>query len=316
LDPDSKPLHVSIGNFNIDVVLYVDRLPGVDESVNASDTDIRPGGAAVNYAVAVARYGHRASLVASVADNQLVKANLELVRSLGVDVTGVTVVNSPPGVVVVMVYPDGSRSMIRSLGANVLLSPDSIDQGLLDAASIVHMATLHPEKATHIVHRINGGCIVSYDPGVYVESSWEHLRTALIHTNILFLNRKEYLKLRSKLGDRGIFDTGLDIVVVKLGDKGAVALTREGGRYHAYTKLQGKPVDTTGAGDAFNAFFNAAYIDFKDVREALRYGVAAGALKTLCKGSMLCWDPEVFHRHLHEGIVREVEEELEVFLGR
>jgi len=72
-----RPLHVSVGNFNVDVVLYVGKMPGRDESVNAVEAHIGPGGAATNYAIAAARYGHRAALVAAVSRSPLAAAYLE-----------------------------------------------------------------------------------------------------------------------------------------------------------------------------------------------------------------------------------------------
>lgn len=300
----NTPLHVSVGNFNIDVAVYVDKMPGLDESVNAREIDIRPGGAATNYAVAVSHYGHRSSLIASVSNNPLAKMGLETVRDMGVDVSHVSYVDAQPGMVVSIVYPDGSRSMIRSLGANAYLTPDKVSQELLDSSSVVHMATLHPAKALEISRRTRAA-MKSYDPGVYVHTDVSELREVLRHIDVLFLNRQEYAVLTGEVDVRGLFNLGVNIIVVKLGGKGAVALTRDGGVYHAYTAPQGKPVDTTGAGDAFNAFFNAAYIDTGSVREALRYGASAGALKTLCKGSMLCWDRGLFKRHLEASIVEE-----------
>lgn len=293
----STPIHVSIGNFNIDIAVYIDKAPGIDESVNARDIDIRPGGAASNYAVAVSHYGHRAVLVASVADHLLVKTHLESIRRLGVDISHVTFINASPGIVISVIYPDGSRSMIRSLGANAYLSPDKISQEILDSASVVHMATLHPERAAGIVERVHGA-VVSYDPGIYVNTQRETLETVLKHVDILFLNSSEFKELTGKIKPVELFKLGVEVLAIKLGSKGAAAVLGDGSIYHAYVKPLGNPVDTTGAGDAFNAFFNASYIDTRNVMVALRHGVAAGALKTLCKGSILCWDRDLFIKHL------------------
>jgi len=71
----------------------------------------------------------------------------------------------------------------------------------------------------------------------------------------------------------------------------------------------------TEAGDAFDAFFNAAYLDSGDVGEALRYVAAAGAMKTLCRGATLCWDLDLFRRHLERSTARRLEEPVEKLLG-
>ncbi|MCY0868009.1 MAG: PfkB family carbohydrate kinase [Desulfurococcus sp.] len=302
-----KPLHVSIGNFNIDIALYIDRIPGLDEDVLARSIDVRPGGAATNYAVAVARYGHHATLVASVADSPLVRESLDILRELGVNLH-LKHVNAHPGMVVILVYSNSARSMITSPGANAYLTPGEVEQSLLDSASVVHMATIPPGKALEAARRVREA-LVTYDPGRHARASWSELRSLLEHVDVFFMNRREYKELASKTSIKEIFDLGVETVVVKLGEKGAVALTRDGGIYHAYVKPQGEPVDSTGAGDAFDAFYNASYIDTKSVVEALKHGVSAGALKTLCEGSLLtCWSRDLFNKHLESTVIREVEE--------
>jgi len=72
--------HISVGNINIDIVLYVDRLPGRDEDTLAESLDIRPGGAASNYAVAVSQYGHRVHLVAVASSHVLAGMALRFSR--------------------------------------------------------------------------------------------------------------------------------------------------------------------------------------------------------------------------------------------
>jgi len=308
-----RPLHVSVGNFNVDVVLYVGKMPGRDESVNAVEAYIGPGGAATNYAVAVARYGHRAALIAAASRSPLASAYLEEVERLGVDVSGVMLLDASPGLVVVIVLPGGERSMIRAPGANSFLAPEMVDRGLLEEASVVHMATLGSEKALRIAEAAGGGRIVSYDPGFYAGESPELLLQTLRRVDVLFLNRDEYAKIRLRIGD--LLAAGPRVVVVKLGERGAAAFTAGGEAYHAHAEPLGVPIDATGAGDAFDAFFNAAYLDSGDVGEALRYAAAAGAMKTLCRGSALCWDSELFRRHLERSTVRRLEEPVEKLLG-
>jgi len=216
---------------------------------------------------------------------------------------------------VVIVLSVGERSMIRVPGANAFLSPEMVDRGLLEEARVVHMATLGPEKALRIAEVAGGGRLVSYDPGVYAGESPELLMQALRRVDILFLNRDEYAKIGKRLRVGDLLAAGPRVVVVKLGERGAVAVTAGGEEYYAYAEPLGTPVDATGAGDAFDAFFNAAYLDLGDVGAALRYAAAAGAMKTLCRGATLCWDPDLFRRHLERSTVRSLEEPVEKLLS-
>jgi len=232
-----------------------------------------------------------------------------------VDVSGVRLFDAPSGLVVVMVLPGGERSMIRVPGANTFLAPEMVDRGLLEDARVVHMATVSPEKALRIAEMAGGGRIVSYDPGVYAEESPELLLSALRRVDILFLNRGEYAKIGKRLRIGDLLAAGPRIVVVKLGERGAAAATAEGEKYYAYAEPLGTPIDATGAGDAFDAFFNAAYLDLGDVGESLRYAAAAGAMKTLCRGATLCWNLDLFRGHLEKSTVRRLEEPIEKLLG-
>jgi len=56
-------LHASVGNINVDLTIYLEKLPNPDESIKAEKFSVGKGGGALNYAVAVSRYGHRARLI-------------------------------------------------------------------------------------------------------------------------------------------------------------------------------------------------------------------------------------------------------------
>jgi len=70
--------------------------------------------------------------------------------------------------------------------------------------------------------------------------------------------------------------------VAKLGSRGCAAL-HEGALLRA-DAFKVQPVDTTGAGDSFNAGFLHAWRRKAPLREALRFGTACGAISTLGVG--------------------------------
>ena len=69
-------------------------------------------------------------------------------------------------------------------------------------------------------------------------------------------------------------------MVVKLGPDGALAASPDGRLLRAAAPMV-EPVDTTGAGDSFNAGFLAAWLEDRDLAGALRFAVACGSLSTL-----------------------------------
>ena len=66
--------------------------------------------------------------------------------------------------------------------------------------------------------------------------------------------------------------------MAKLGARGCLTLDR--GRALAAPALAVQPVDTTGAGDSFNAGFLHAWLDGRDLQQCLRWGAACGSLST------------------------------------
>jgi sugar/nucleoside kinase (ribokinase family) len=70
--------------------------------------------------------------------------------------------------------------------------------------------------------------------------------------------------------------------IVKLGSDGAMTL--EGESVVAIPAFRVETVDTTGAGDSFNAGFLHAWLRGAAVREAMTFGAACGALSTLAAG--------------------------------
>ena len=84
------------------------------------------------------------------------------------------------------------------------------------------------------------------------------------------------------------------IVAVKLGAKGALAIGPDGAR--ARPGVPGDPVDTTGAGDSFDAGFLRAWLDGGSIADALRLGAVCGALSTLGRGGV---DAQPTHAEAH-----------------
>ncbi len=296
-------VHVAIGNLNIDITFYVDKLPGPDEAIVSSDANIGVGGAASNYAVAIAYYGHRSYLVATTSSYGFIDSVLEELLRLGVNIKYIKRVEGAPGIVSIIVNKKGERVMVKHRGVNSLLSPNDVPREILKIASIAHIASIEPSVALEIARRASSlGVMVSYDPGSGVYEDPETVLRVLEYTNILFLNRREALQLAGPNPTK-LLDRGPEIIVIKKGPGGAYVIQPGNIVYHGISRPIRPPVDTTGAGDAFAAFFNATYLDSHEIGRALQYALAAGALKVTCRGSRLCLDRHLFNKQLMETMV-------------
>ncbi|MEM1873154.1 MAG: carbohydrate kinase family protein [Acidilobaceae archaeon] len=280
----SSKTFVSVGNLNIDIVMFVSRSPRAGEGLVADDLWLGPGGAATNYAVAVAKLGHRVSLVAIASSLALKLGLLETLRSLGVDVSHVIVSEGPPSVASVVVSrEDSSRTIISYRGVSSHLSHDHIPR----AGDHFHFASVSPGVVLGYVAE-NPERAVSYDPGAEVRRDREGVFRALKSVEIAIVARQELeallgsaeLERACRLLERG---SRAEVAVVKMGERGAVALTR--GKSYLVESPRVRVVDTTGAGDAFDAGFTVGLVEESDVEWALRLGVAMGSLKVTLKGS-------------------------------
>ena len=84
---------------------------------------------------------------------------------------------------------------------------------------------------------------------------------------------------------RRVQDTGVEMVVVSLGEQGVLGLDREGIPWRARADLDRPPVDTVGCGDALDGGLAVALARGAPFSEALRLGVACGAANALVAGA-------------------------------
>jgi ribokinase len=254
-----KPIHLSVGRINIDILVKLDRLPEIDEALTTDLLEILPGGAAVNYSVAVTKLGHSAKVLAKVGKDQIVSSIMEKIVENGVGLDYVEEVDAPPSVALIFLRTDGKISMVRRLGASTLISKDDVNK-LIGMFDVIHFASIPPS----IVIRDPYAKLVTYDPGPF-SSSIDN-----VDVDILYVNEREYQRLNGKR-------INARWVVVKMGSKGAKLITEnQECEVEAYKV---NVIDTTGAGDVFDATFNYCYLEGCSIEESLQMATVASALK-------------------------------------
>ncbi|WP_019810958.1 ribokinase, partial [Saccharomonospora halophila] len=250
-----------VGSANIDLVVPARRRPGAGETVLGGDTVIHPGGKGANTAVAAARLGADVALLGAIgADEHGRRVRTSLERS-GVDVSAVRHVRDrPTGVAYITVTPDGENSILVSPGANEALRPADVDEALPGAQLMVVSMEIPLETVEHALRaaaRAGVGTVLNLSPVTGVSGA------ALGAVDVLLVNEHEAAwLLGSATGDRapgaseeretdprGLLDLGPRAAVVTSGAGGALVLTSAGDT--RVPALPVRPVDTTGAGDAF-----------------------------------------------------------------
>ncbi|MEM1630095.1 MAG: carbohydrate kinase family protein [Saccharolobus sp.] len=253
-------IHLSVGRLNIDIIAKIDTIPPIDTNHFTDVLEILPGGSAINYAVTIAKFGHSVKLLAKIGKNEIVKSMMEKLVELGVGLEYVEEINEKPSIALIFLRNDGSLSMVRRLGASILLSREDVRKhfGLFD---VVHFASVSP----NVVIRDPYAKLISYDPGPYAKEIEN------IDVDILYVNEKEYEFIKNK-------DIKSKYIVIKMGKKGARVITPNEECEVEAIQVE-KVVDTTGAGDVFDAAFNFSIIENKNIEKSLQMASVAAGIK-------------------------------------
>ena len=285
----SRYTHVAIGNLNLDISVVLDDYPTEDSHVFARDSWIGLGGAATNYSVATSRLGHTVYLVAKAGGDAVKLGLLDRLASEGVRIEFVHVSASEPvGTVIVLLVPArGTRTMVTIRGANERLSDRDVPN--IEGASVYHFASVKPSIINSLcgVSWWKNSFIVSYDPGGEAYRQPNSVLESLPCIDILMANEREAATIASVGGyasPEELLLAGPRIVVVKRGEGGAIAYTPDS-VIEARLFRAPQVIDVTGAGDAFDAAFNAWLLETGSVEIALKAAVSAGAAKVLRRGS-------------------------------
>jgi sugar/nucleoside kinase (ribokinase family) len=271
-----------VGDANADLVLRGgDIVPRFGQSEQLVDhAELVLGGSGAILASGAAKLGLDVAMVACVGDDPLGRAMRDELAAAGVDVAAVTTVDAPTGVSVGLVR-DGDRTMLTATGALAHLHAEDVPDELLQRARHVHVASpflqdgLRP-GLQRLTDRATG--TTSLDPGWDPREQWD---VPLDAFDVLLPNAEEALRLAGETDVEAAahkLAVSGTLVVVKLGPEGALAV--RGDEVTRVWAPRIDAVDSTGAGDSFDAGFIAAQLRGDGLEATLTLACACGALST------------------------------------
>ncbi|MGQ9760168.1 MAG: carbohydrate kinase family protein [Candidatus Methanomethylicaceae archaeon] len=270
---------LSIGNINIDLSFYISGMPEPDGEV-LGDLGIYHGGAAANFAVGASRLGLKVGLLACIGDDQFGRDAIKELERERVDTSYVkTVKGAKTGIVCILVEKSGARRMIAHRGANTYLEGALGD---LPEVKFLQLCNVNKKVLMKVKGASLGRSKITLDPGGGVI---EFVPEDLKGIEVLLLNELECKLLTGldyKEGAKWL-SKYVKFVVVKMGDRGAYLFDGKGGVIHEALKVN--VVDTTGAGDAFDAGFMAALVNGMSKMDCLRWGIATASMKIQKRGA-------------------------------
>jgi ribokinase len=287
---------IVLGSLNMDIAALGPRLPQPGETVMGSHFHTAPGGKGANQAYAAAKLGGVGStaMLGRVGDDEFGRQMIANLVSVGCGVEGVRKLQGASGVALILIAESGQNSIVVVPGANDRFSAADIavDAQLLRGARYALLQLEVPLPTTIAAARTAraAGLEVILDPApapeylppellqsVTVLTPNETEAALLVARKAAEVSVDEARTIAAELQSRGVRH-----VIVKLGAKGCLLL--EGDTATHVPAPMVKAVDTTGAGDNFNAAFAVACSEGASRLDACQFAVHAAAISVTRMG--------------------------------
>lgn len=278
-----------VGEINVDVILHgFGAFPALGREVLVEKCVMTLGSASAVTAVGLAKLGTPVAFVSKIGTDTWGDYCCGVMAEAGVDVTrvardaglqtGVTVSISSPSDRALVTYPGSIEALTSADVPNELFG--GFDH--LHVSSFFLQSNLAPGLPDVFRRARARGLSVSLDPGFDPTERWAPVMSdALTEVDVFLPNEVELRGLSGQtVPEKALhaLANGRTLVVAKLGRSGCLARDAEETLYVPAIEIDA--VDTTGAGDSFNAGFLYGWLQDRSLRECLQYGSACGALAT------------------------------------
>ncbi|MBN1218950.1 MAG: sugar kinase [Anaerolineae bacterium] len=286
---------VVVGELNVDLILTGDVTPAFGQAEKlVDDATLTLGSSSAIFASGAARLGLRVAFIGKVGDDDFGRVALRFLQARGIDTSGVVVDPTvKTGLSVILSRPD-DRAILTHLGSIAALRYEEIDQTIVSHARHLHLGSfflldsLIPDVPALFEMAQSSGLTISIDTNYDPTEQWDNgLADVLAHSNVFLPNETELLgvtgeaNLEVALSRLARHDL---LVAVKLGPEGGMA--QWGPKVARADPLPVDVVDTTGAGDSFDAGFIYGYLAGWELSRSLRLGCVCGSLSTRAAGGV------------------------------
>ena len=280
-----------LGDANPDLVLSGgDVVPAFGQAERLVDeARLVIGGSGAIFACGAAKLGLRVAFAGVVGDDMFGRFMCDRLKAHGIDTSALAVLPERSTGVTVVLSGREDRAMLTFAGTIGDLRRSVIGSDVLSRTRHIHVSsyflqrTLAPELPALFREARDGEATTSLDPNWDPSGEWDNGLMALLPEVDVFLpNEVEALSMaRISVVEDAIArlrSAGAGTVVVKTAGQGAVAA--QAGDAVAVAGIPTQVVDSTGAGDSFDAGFLAGFLGGQPLRRCLEIGNACGALST------------------------------------
>ncbi|KIL34558.1 hypothetical protein SD71_18995 [Cohnella kolymensis] len=277
-----------IGSYNVGLIAQAARLPEWGETVFGSGFSECPGGKGSNQAVAAARLGGDVRFIGCIGTDRYGDDAVSMLTDEGVDISRLkrsTIRKT--GVGFVFLNEHGDNCIIVDPGANMELLPEDIEaaqSAIAEADVVLFQLESHLDTVRHAMKMARDmSKVVIFNPApaqteldsilpfaTYVTPNESELKIMSGRRPDEQLTDSEYIDLA-----REVLRKGPEAVIITLGEKGAMVVSADS--YYTIPAILVDAVDTTGAGDSFNAALAVALGEGQSLEEAVHFACCVGA---------------------------------------
>jgi len=284
-----------VGELNADLILRGDVTPAFGQAEKlVDDATLTIGSSSAICACGLARLGLRVAFVGKVGDDEFGRFMLRELTAHGIDTSGIRVAPALKTGLTVILSRGVDRAMLTYSGSIAALRFDDIPLSVLDRAHHLHLGSyflldaMRPDVPRLFNEAHTHGLTVSLDTNYDPTEKWSGgLAETLRRTDIFLPNEAELCAITGKASvDDALaaLDSRL-VVAVKLGARGAIV--QHAGQRHQADIIPVNVVDTTGAGDSFDAGFIYGHLAGWELQHTLRFANVCGSLSTRAVGGTL-----------------------------
>lgn len=284
-----------IGSLNMDMVVTMSHLPKPGETLLGDNISYVPGGKGANQAYAGQKLGGTVKMLGKVGDDTFGPQLIHNLQAIGVDVSSIEVAkNTSTGLAVIYVDEDAQNEIVVIPGANQTCDKDYISKhvdSIKEADAIVLQMEIPHDAVYHAITLAKQhGKLVVLNPAPApnrplpdaILASIDYITPNETELEILTGIKVESLDNIEKAANI-LLQKGVKKVLVTCGDKGAMLVDSNGDTH--FPGLKVKAVDTTAAGDCFNAAVVVALMEGNTEERAIIFANKASAIAVTRKGA-------------------------------
>lgn len=289
---------LAIGELNVDLIASgLKAMPILGRELLIDGCSLTLGSSTAICACGISRLGLKTGFLGKVGEDKFGELVLESLNNYKINTDSVIIDGHINTGITISLSMQKDRALITYPGSIEELSFSDIDLSLVRNTRHIHVGSyflqnkLREDLPKLFAYARENGVTTSLDSGWDDTGNWDYgIFEVLKHTDIFFPNEVEAQNITRRgniMEALEILSCNARVAVIKCGAKGAIA--KQAGVIRSREPYDMKPVDTTGAGDSFNAGFIYGFLNGNDLDTCMMYGNACGSISvTRVGGASAC----------------------------